>query len=194
MDLLLKRNQTKSIFGFGKKVRFFVLDFYVQKFYYKQDQHSQDIKFICNFNQIEGMYKFIVDEKYINQYKQTLEATVHLSNYYADEYGGLLDDGAGGAGGVTMDEVLPMTEKELEAERNLKWNYGIELYFQNRVSKARKELFVVYFQTQKKQKLWADRFDRIIQSNKNKMVMRMNRKQRSVDGYFSTGSNGSMGK
>ena len=61
MDYLQKKNKTKSFLGFGKNIRFFVLDFTYQKFYYKHDDKSQDFKIICSFGQIEGFEKFIVD-------------------------------------------------------------------------------------------------------------------------------------
>lgn len=38
---------------------------------------------------------------------------------------------------------------------------------------------MIYFNTQKQQDIWAERFDRIIFSNKSTMAMRLNRNQRS---------------
>lgn len=60
-DYLLKKNQTKSLLGFGKNVRFFVLDFQFKKLYYKNHEASREYKIICSFNQIEGFEKFVVD-------------------------------------------------------------------------------------------------------------------------------------
>ena len=40
---------------------------------------------------------------------------------------------------------------------------------------------MIYFNTQVKQKLWGDRFDRIIESNKNKHALRLNRSQKSIE-------------
>lgn len=49
--------------GFGKKVRFFVLDFSVHKFYYKQDKESDNFKFLFNFGQLDGVYPFVVNKQ-----------------------------------------------------------------------------------------------------------------------------------
>jgi len=66
MGTLMKRNRTKSLMfgGFGHNLRFFVLDFQCQRFYYKENKASQRVKFICTFSQVQGIYQFIThDEK-----------------------------------------------------------------------------------------------------------------------------------
>ena len=71
--------------------------------------------------------------------------------------------------------------EELEEERNLKWNHGLEVYFKDPANRDKTKMIVVYFNTPRTQALWAERFDRIIFSNQSRTAMRLNRSQRSVE-------------
>ena len=59
----MKRNKTKSFFDktYGKNIRYFMLDFQCQKLYYKNKESDSRIKFVCSFNQIEGVSSFFVN-------------------------------------------------------------------------------------------------------------------------------------
>lgn len=146
MGYLLKRNQSKSLLGYGKNVRFFVLDFQFQKFYYKQKESSKDFRIVSSFSQICGIYKFMVEsERTAGKAQEDASASQGRSS--ATRYGGM------------------RTEKELEEERNLKWNHGLEVYFKDPADRDKTKMIVVYFNTPRTQALWAERFDRIIFSN-----------------------------
>jgi len=67
--------------------------------------------------------------------------------------------------GIEATGPLPepeKTQKELAEEGQLKWNYGLEIYYRNRKHLNKRELFVLYYNTESERKLWMDRFDLII--------------------------------
>ena len=139
MAYLMKRDRTKSFFKLehGKRIRFFCLDFQCQKFYYKEKQNSPNIRFICSFNQIAGICQFIVEKppklqelksKNIkepeseDQQNDTLENEKRLEDIRDED---------------SADEIK--TEKELEEERKIKWNFGLEVYYKNRKNASKRE-------------------------------------------------------
>ena len=102
---------------------------------------------MCSFNQICGIYKFIVDPNKVTDGLQDSKPGASQGKSSATRYGGM------------------RTEKELEEERNLKWNHGLEVYFKDPANQEKTKLIVAYFNTPRMQSLWAERFDRIIFSN-----------------------------
>ena len=113
---------------------------------------------MCSFNQICGIYKFIVDpNKVTDRPLEDSKLSVSQGKSSTTRYGGM------------------RTEKELEEERNIKWNHGLEVYFKDQASQEKTKMIVVYFNSPRMQSLWAERFDRIIFSNQSKIAMRLNR-------------------
>ena len=172
MGILLKRNRHKTrIFNsYGKNLRFFVLDFQCQKFYYKENMASQNIKFICAFSQILGVYNFLVSRMPDGSQTDKMDVGSNAEIPYSDKNvkdsrGSITDSDINRYQSSRLIEKL--TEKELEMERQHKWNYGLEIYFSQKENKDRQELFVIYFNSKKQQDMWIDRFDRIIASNKS---------------------------
>ena len=73
------------------------------------------------------------------------------------------------------------TEKELREERRQKWNFGLEIFYNNRKNAEQKLQQVIYFDRNSVLQQWVSRFDRIIESNQNKLAVRLNRKQNLID-------------
>ena len=58
------------------------------------------------------------------------------------------------------------------------WSFGLELYYSN---KNLRNILILYMKNEQIQKQWVNRFDKIIESNKSIIALRLNRDQRQFE-------------
>ena len=58
------------------------------------------------------------------------------------------------------------------------WSFGIELFYSNKNQQSK---LILFMKNEQIQKQWVNRFDKIIESNKSIIALRLNRDQRQIE-------------